>query len=872
LRLPGFHGFNAFLRKRRKVIIVAWIVAVIVAGTQIPSFFNSVSYNVTGSNFGGPNNTESQQAQNIINAQFPSANGTGSNGIILVLQNQNTYSPADQSSLIGLNRTLAGDPVLASSFTGMDSIYSTEFSFLESVLPSLLPQVAQVNASLSSESGHGMGSSPSTYWDIASSIVANATAASFAASPVFTARESSLASFLSSFSSGYNPNQVKAGIEGVVTGESYSQYPLILSHSITRNFVSPDNGTMIVVYNFSVPPTAKMIAAFRADVSGSSIPSLGTYYVTGGPVLTQDISTTFGPVVGITVVPGVFASLAIVGVLLLAPLAALIPVIVGGIAIAISLPTVYYGVDVLGHSTLTFLTPALTILLTLGLAVDYSVLQLRRTKEERENGRTTEESVSISVKWAGQAVLTAGVTVVVAYIVMAVANVPLFSDVGTSIAIAISILLLAALTLLPALELTLKDRLFWPGLGRRKSVQRSKVSRMTRIGEKTLRRKLAVAVVFSALALSAFIVIQNTPKGEDILKLFPNFPSNHGLTVINEELGSSVISPSVIVVTTPTPIVYGNDQFNMTLLKQIELISSTAASVSGVATVSGPTRPYGSPFNYSGVQQLPEPEKSQYLAGILSDIGRDNKTVQILVGLGADSMSGAAINTLLKVESEVASQPSIKGVGVYYGGETQASYDSESFLNGILPEVIIVLGAAVYVILLIQLRSAFTPIRLVFTILCSIAFASAMLIVVFDYAQGLPILDFAPLFVVVTMLGVGIDYDIFFVTRIREEVLKGESDEVAIKTALNKVWVTIFGLGLVLSTVFASLIFPRIALLGEIGFVVAAAVLIDVGLVLLFFVPALMGLAEKFNWWPAKIAGRDRRTPEEEKNGAAVSG
>jgi len=169
-------------------------------------------------------------------------------------------------------------------------------------------------------------------------------------------------------------------------------------------------------------------------------------------------------------------------------------------------------------------------------------------------------------------------------------------------------------------------------------------------------------------------------------------------------------------------------------------------------------------------------------------------------------------------------------------------------------------------------KSAFTPIRLVFTILCSIAFASAMLIVVFDYAQGLPILDFAPLFVVVTMLGVGIDYDIFFVTRIREEVLKGESDEVAIKTALNKVWVTIFGLGLVLSTVFASLIFPRIALLGEIGFVVAAAVLIDVGLVLLFFVPALMGLAEKFNWWPAKIAGRDRRTPEEEKNGAAVSG
>ncbi len=196
-------------------------------------------------------------------------------------------------------------------------------------------------------------------------------------------------------------------------------------------------------------------------------------------MLTQDISKVFGPVVGITVIPGVFAALAIVGILLLAPLAALVPVIIGGIAIAIALPAIYYGVAVLGHGTLTFLTPALTILLTLGLAVDYSVLQLRRTKEERTNGKTTEESVSISVRWAGQAVLTAGVTVVVAYIVMAVANVPLFSGVGTSIAIAVSILILAALTLLPALELALKDRLFWPGLKRQRDVQRAKPARLT---------------------------------------------------------------------------------------------------------------------------------------------------------------------------------------------------------------------------------------------------------------------------------------------------------------------------------------------------------------------------------------------------------
>jgi putative drug exporter of the RND superfamily len=864
-----FEAFNSFLRRRRKLIILVWIIAVIVAGSQIPVFFSSVSYNVAGSSFGGPTNAESQVTQKVINAQFPSSVNSSDNGIIVVLQNDQMYSGSVQSAILGFNRTLAADPTLSKNFTGLSSIYTTEYSFLASVVPSLVQQVSKLNSSgvLSSQVGHPLTAQAS--WDLASQIVANASASSFSTSPLFTANAKQLGSLLSSLSTGTSASQVRAAIHGVVSNETYPEYPLTLSRSLTSNFVSRDNKTMIVIYDFSAPPSVGMIAAFRADIASSTIPALGTYYVTGSAVLTEDISNVFGPVIGITVVPGVLAALAIVGVLLLAPLAALVPVIVGGIAIAIALPTIYYGVAVLGHGTLTFLTPALTILLTLGLAVDYSVLQLRRTKEERTKGRTTEESVSISVRWAGQAVLTAGITVVVAYIVMAVANVPLFSGVGTSIAIAVSILILAALTLLPALELTLKDRLFWPGLNRKKDLQGAKPTRLSRLGEKTLRNKVAVIVIISAFAFGAFYVSQSTPSGANILKLFPDFPSNHGLTVITEELGSSATAPTSIIVTTATPITYGHDQFNETLLKQIESISSTAFSVSGVSTMSGPTRPYGSAFNYTGVLQLPEPERSQYLAGMLSYIGMNNKTASIIMGFQSDGQSQAAINTLLKVESAVSSQQLLKGVSVYYGGETQSTYDNQSFLNGILPEVIVVLAAAVYVILLIQLRSVFTPIRLIFTILCSVAFSMALLVLVYFYAQGLPILDFAPLFVVVTMLGVGIDYDIFFVTRIREEVLNGSTDRDAIKTALDKVWVTIFGLGLVLATVFTSLVATRIALLGEIGFVVAAAVLVDVGIVILFFVPALMGLAERFNWWPTKIANRQPKTEKKKSPGEA---
>jgi RND superfamily putative drug exporter len=308
-----------------------------------------------------------------------------------------------------------------------------------------------------------------------------------------------------------------------------------------------------------------------------------------------------------------------------------------------------------------------------------------------------------------------------------------------------------------------------------------------------------------------------------------------------------------IILTTPTPITYGDNQFNQTILNQIEQISSVAANTSGATNLVGPTRPFGEPFNYSEVNNFSAVLRAQYLGGMISQIGKDNKTALISVGISSPSESAAAISTLQQIEKNVDNVPLSKGETIYFGGDTQSTYDSESFLNGLLPEVILILAAAVYVILFAQLRSAFTPLRLIFTILCSVVFSLAIISIVFYHLLNLPILDFAPLFVVVTMLGVGIDYDIFFVTRIREEVLSGKTDNEAIVTAVDRVWVTILGLGLVLSTVFGSLLITGIAVFQEISLAVASAILIDVVVVILFFVPSLMGLAQRLNWWPTKI-------------------
>jgi RND superfamily putative drug exporter len=708
-----------------------------------------------------------------------------------------------------------------------------------------------------------LGSSPSyaDQWNLACEFIANATQKAFENSPLFTINSSSLATLLNCLSNATITDTEKA-IQSAIIDLSYENYPYQPTSAITNNFVGTDNSTVLVILNFSSEPNVKAIAQVKNDVLNSTLQSLGKTYVTGSPVLIHDVENAFVPALEITIGPGIIISLLIVGILFLAPLAAIIPVLMGGISTVISLASIYFGIVIVGKGNITFLTPTLTILLLLGLAVDYAVLQLRRTKEERQQGKSVEESVGLSVRWAGQAVLTAGITVIVAYIVMAVVNVPIFSDVGTAIAISVSILLAASLTLLPAIQIALNDRIFWPGL--RRTRKNSPSSRLRHLASSILRRKKPIAVIISLLALGAFYVEVTTPTGSDFLKLIPNFESNQGLTAISHSFGGASIAPATIVVTTPTPIIYGENQFNQTLMDQLELITNSAAQSPNVASVTSPTRPFGSIFNYSQLKEMSDTLRPQYESQIYSMIGKDNKTARITIGLTYEATSQAAMTSLQKVEKNVNSLVLANDVAVVFGGETQSSIDSKAFMATLLPEVVIILSIAVYIILFVQLRSAFTPLRLIFTILCSVAFALAIVACVFYYASNLPILDFAPLFVVVTMLGVGIDYDIFFLARMREEALKGKTDDEAIKTAVEKVWITILGLGLVLSTVFASLFITGIAILQEIALAVAAAIIIDVLVVILFFVPSLMGLAQKLNWWPHK----NPKTTIEEVEGA----
>jgi hypothetical protein len=151
-----FDSLNGFIRKRHRLIIIAWVVAVLLSLVLIPSFFSAVSYDLTGG-FGQRSNTESDTAAHIIDAQFHTSNnstnstsnneGNGDSNIIVVLQGVPVYSDALKQKVLALNNTISKNVGVA-NYTGQTSLYTLEASLLNSSLSDLINQTASLQSNI----------------------------------------------------------------------------------------------------------------------------------------------------------------------------------------------------------------------------------------------------------------------------------------------------------------------------------------------------------------------------------------------------------------------------------------------------------------------------------------------------------------------------------------------------------------------------------------------------------------------------------------------------------------------------------------------------------------------------------------------------
>jgi uncharacterized membrane protein YdfJ with MMPL/SSD domain len=665
-------------------------------------------------------------------------------------------------------------------------------------------------------------------------------------------RNSSLSltgSFLSSHFKGYpyfsfsNPSKfvtmsvaTSGNITGTLTG-NYTGAGISLSPSLFHYLVPTDFSGFMVVLDFS-----------QSNLNNTQLSTLTSYlnglqnefhpvkiYSTSSAQISNGIESTAYSGLIYSLLAGIILSVIIVGIYFRSALLAFVPLMFFGVSMVIVIGLSYIIFGLLMKTTISFIVTTLSAMLILGLSTDYSVYMLNRYAKEK-----SEDKLGVTVKWAGHAVFTSGLTVILSYIVLGIFKVPIIGPGGFVNALGITISLAVALTLLPSFIIVFKNRI----RPRKVIVNFEKVAKVSRNHKKIL---VAVLVV---IFISTLVVYETTPTSFSLFSLIPDNAGKIGYNEMTVALQGDTLSPSFALLTFPSQI-YLNDHFNKTDIGILNNVTRDLLNDPGISHVTTITYPFGTYVDLSNISGS-KIAASAILNQSLTFIGKDGNTVLLNFTTKSVSYVASGIDSISRVD-KIMKQDVPSTVKYEVGGTAQSLLDSSNAINLSTYEIVTILAIMIFAVLAFQLSSIFTPLRLLFNVGTSALLAVSLFYFVFYYIMKLPLIVFGPLFVIVTLFGVGLDYDIFLVTKAREAVMRGRTDEEAITEAIDENASVILVLGFILSGVFGSLIFSPIGIISEIGFSVTTGVLIDTVVSWLFLIPALMLVLKKYNWWPSHI-------------------
>ena len=659
---------------------------------------------------------------------------------------------------------------------------------------------------------------------------------------------------------------------GTVAAATLWTEPLPVPEPIRSSYVAPSGTAQIVKVAFTVSdrytngtggtPVYSDITTMNRivpDILAQSDPTRSISFAqTGaGPLdLAQNnvVHDSIALVLPITVV----VLLVVTALYFRSPLTPLVAFAGLGVAIVLALGgTVLLG-TLVSHVDPTSLT--LEEVFVLGVGTDYSIFLISRYREERVAGATSNDAIVTSVIWAGQSVATSGTTAVIATLALTFSGVALLSQWGMVLSFAILMTILASLTIVPALLVLLGPRVFWPMTGprfdrlsaRQRLLNESRSTYFHRAAAFTRRRPYAVIAILLLVSVPLIYVALNVPLSYDFYQQLPKSQAAvAGLHAMNQHFGSGYAFPATALVTFTSPLLVGN-RTNASEFAQLAELTVLAEGTPGVAVVDSLVGSYGAPLaTWQNLSSQPTATQINLEALAASLIGNDHRTVLVSFQTNASGLSANALSALHGIESSfaryAAAHPDVTGLA-YLGG-APITNDLANQTSIATERLFIAVAIALLVVLLVVLRSAVLPVLAVATIGVSIAWAWALTYLVLGLGAGLGIFFYVPTLMYMLILGLGTDYNIFLLTRVREERIKGRSSRTAVSEALARTGGIISAAAIILAGAFASLIFGDFYLLIAIGFSVAVAVLLDAAIVRTYFVPAILQALNDRAWW-----------------------
>ncbi|GAA3349513.1 MMPL family transporter [Amorphoplanes nipponensis] len=492
--------------------------------------------------------------------------------------------------------------------------------------------------------------------------------------------------------------------------------------------------------------------------------------------------------------------------------------------------------------------PVLGSMVGLGVGIDYALFVLVRHREYLGLGVEPHEAAGRAVATAGRPVVFAGGTVVVSILGMAVSNVPFMTVGGLAVALVVLIMVVASVTLLPAFLGAAGPRLARPGtlgrllrrgrFGRRRAAAGGASGWRRWIGHVN-RHPVPYAVGAAGLLLAATLPVLGLRVGlPDDGSLPENRTERRAYDLVADGFGPGTNGPLIIAVDLAgDPGSAGR-------------VAAAVAADPGIASVA--------------------PARVDQATGIAT----------LVVFPTTGPQERATADTVARLRAEVL--PTVVGPGpasAHVGGAAASLSDVGRRTSERLPYFVAAVLALSFVLLLLAFRSVLVPLKAVLLNLLSIGAAYGVMVAVFQWGWGgaligleatVPIVSFIPMFLFAILFGLSMDYEVFLLSRVREEYLRTGDNGTAIVSGIAGTARTITSAALIMVAVFLSFAVSDDPSTKMFGLGLATAIFIDATVVRMVLVPATMTLLGRSNWWlpgwldrllPGRPAGLEIRRP-----------
>lgn len=590
------------------------------------------------------------------------------------------------------------------------------------------------------------------------------------------------------------------------------------------------------------------------------------------------ISKKPGEIVGVGEIAGVVIALVVLLITLGSLIAAGMPLITALLGIAVSMAGLFSLSQVIEISSTT---PVLAVMLGLAVGIDYALFITNKYRSYLLLGYDYEDALKRALATAGNAVVFAAITVVIALSALTVVNIPFMTTMGLSGAASIAVAALVAISALPALL-----RLAGPRIFSRKQrllvekVQKHSAEKIEHVAHNTLWYKWSEQIIkrpILFLLVGLLIVIPIALPARDLKLGLPTdqyaaagSTERKAYDLLTEGFGVGFNAPLTILVQ-GLPKVTDEDRVTA---RQFILQQSAGQPV--------PTTPQAQQAALVQLNKLTEKYAPQVqLMKVATEMNKMNDVQQALAATVVEDGTAGIIqvipktapvdvktNDLIEKLRNTATAEKVTGnsnISFEVTGATALQKDINEKLSDALPVYLVVVVGLSIILLIIAFRSILVPLKATLGFLLSVLAMFGALVAVFQWgwfgiadAPG-PIVSFIPIIATGVLFGLAMDYEFFLVSGMHEEYTKTKDAKRSVARGFRLGAKVVTAAAIIMVSVFAGFIFNHDATIQAIGFALAVGILVDAFIVRMTIVPAVMTLLGKSAWWIPKWL--DKRLP-----------